>query len=84
MVTVTDIFAGAGGTSTGIGQVAGAEVAIAANHWRHNTARGKAGHLLTPVSEPITKPGSWCRRVERGTRRPTPSIVQCGPCPKTT
>lgn len=34
MITVTDIFAGAGGSSTGIGQVPGVEVVIAANHWQ--------------------------------------------------
>ena len=34
MITVTDIFAGAGGSSTGAAQVPGLHVAIAANHWR--------------------------------------------------
>lgn len=47
MVTVTDIFAGAGGTSTGIGQVAGAEVAIAANHWRLAVDVHQANHPLS-------------------------------------
>ena len=34
MATITDIFAGAGGSSTGAASVPGAEVKIAANHWR--------------------------------------------------
>ena len=34
MITVCDIFAGAGGSSTGIGQVPGVEVVVAANHWK--------------------------------------------------
>lgn len=33
MITVTDIFAGAGGSSTGAASVPGVEVARAANHW---------------------------------------------------
>ena len=34
MLTVTDIFAGAGGSSTGAAAVPGVHVALAANHWR--------------------------------------------------
>ena len=34
MITITDIFAGAGGSSTGAASVPGAEVKIAANHWK--------------------------------------------------
>lgn len=34
MITVTDIFAGAGGSSTGIGHVPGVRVSVAANHWQ--------------------------------------------------
>lgn len=34
MITVTDIFAGAGGSSTGMIDVPGVEVKIAANHWQ--------------------------------------------------
>ncbi len=33
MLTVTDIFAGAGGSSTGMAVVPGVEIAVAANHW---------------------------------------------------
>ncbi|WP_040281358.1 DNA cytosine methyltransferase [Tessaracoccus massiliensis] len=34
MLTITDIFAGAGGSSTGAASVPGVHVALAANHWR--------------------------------------------------
>lgn len=34
MITVTDIFAGAGGSTTGMAQVDGVHVEIAANHWK--------------------------------------------------
>ena len=34
MITLTDIFAGAGGSSTGAASVPGVEVKIAANHWK--------------------------------------------------
>ncbi len=34
MITLTDIFAGAGGSSTGAASVSGVEVKIAANHWK--------------------------------------------------
>ena len=33
MTTVTDIFAGAGGSSTGMAQVPGVHIEVAANHW---------------------------------------------------
>ena len=34
MITLTDIFAGAGGSSTGAASVPGVDVKIAANHWK--------------------------------------------------
>ena len=34
MITVTDIFAGAGGSSTGAATVPGVEIRLAANHWQ--------------------------------------------------
>ena len=34
MITITDIFAGAGGSSTGAASVPGVDVKIAANHWK--------------------------------------------------
>ena len=34
MLTITDLFCGAGGSSSGAGQVPGVRVAMAANHWR--------------------------------------------------
>ena len=48
MATITDIFAGAGGSSTGAASVSGVEVKIAANHWR----RGRhVGFRKIPASE---------------------------------
>lgn len=44
MITVTDIFAGAGGSSTGIGHVPGVHVAVAANHWRLAVDVHQANH----------------------------------------
>lgn len=34
MITVTDIFAGAGGSTTGMTHVPGVEIRVAANHWK--------------------------------------------------
>ena len=39
MITITDLFAGAGGSSTGAIQVPGVSVRIAANHWQLVTLR---------------------------------------------
>ena len=47
MVTVTDIFAGAGGSSTGAASVPGVHVAIAANHWRLAVAVHQENHQAT-------------------------------------
>ncbi len=50
MLTVTDIFAGAGGSSTGAASVPGVEVKLAANHWQ-GTKRERvrlAGNAVTP------------------------------------
>jgi len=53
-ITITDMFCGAGGSSTGAVQ-AGAEVRVAVNHWAravetHNTNHPNALHVLTDVS----------------------------------
>ena len=53
-ITVTDLFAGAGGSSTGAVQ-AGAEVRLAINHWSraietHNTNHPNTVHVLTDLS----------------------------------
>lgn len=53
-VTVTDLFCGAGGSSTGAVQ-AGAEVRLAMNHWQlaietHNTNHPHTDHVLCDVS----------------------------------
>ncbi|WP_202871876.1 DNA cytosine methyltransferase [Kribbella pratensis] len=68
-MTWTDFFAGAGGTSTGIVQVPGMGVALAANHWRlavdtHNTNHPTTEHDCADLSqvEPSRYPstdGAW-------------------------
>src|SRR4051794_865818 len=55
MLTLTDLFAGAGGSSTGAIQVPGVEVQLAANHWRkavdvHNANHPGADHLCADIS----------------------------------
>lgn len=47
MLTVTDLFAGAGGSSTGAAQVPGIEVKIAANHWKLVTEIHALNHPTT-------------------------------------
>lgn len=49
MLTVTDLFAGAGGSSTGMIQVPGVQIAHASNHWQlaidvHNTNHPDTDH----------------------------------------
>lgn len=44
MLTVTDLFAGAGGSSTGMIQVPGVHVRYAANHWHKAVAIHNANH----------------------------------------
>lgn len=53
-ITITDLFCGAGGSSTGAVQ-AGAEVRVAVNHWAraietHHTNHPNALHILTDLS----------------------------------
>ena len=47
MLTMTDLFCGAGGSSTGAVQVPGVEVRIAANHWDIAVAVHNANHPNT-------------------------------------
>ena len=54
MPTLTDIFAGAGGSSTGAIQVPGVEVRLAANHWKlavdvHNANHPNTEHALVDL-----------------------------------
>ncbi|HZU00296.1 MAG TPA: DNA cytosine methyltransferase, partial [Ktedonobacteraceae bacterium] len=54
-VTVTDLFCGAGGSTTGAVQ-AGADVRLAVNHWQravetHNTNYPLVNHILTDISQ---------------------------------
>jgi DNA (cytosine-5)-methyltransferase 1 len=56
MVTVTDLFAGAGGSSTGMISVPGVTVRIAANHWQlacdvHNENHPTTDHAAVDLHE---------------------------------
>lgn len=55
MLTLTDLFCGAGGSSTGAIAVPGVQVRIASNHWdlaveTHNTNHPDADHLCADLS----------------------------------
>lgn len=55
-ITITDLFAGAGGSSTGAIQVPGVTVRLAANHWQkavdvHNANHPNADHLCADISQ---------------------------------
>src|SRR5690606_21251318 len=55
-LTLTDLFAGAGGASTGATHVPGVEVYVAANHWQravdvHNANHPDALHVCADVSQ---------------------------------
>lgn len=55
MLTLTDLFCGAGGSSTGATMVPGIEVKLAANHWdlaieTHNANHPDADHLQADIS----------------------------------
>lgn len=56
MLTLTDMFCGAGGSSTGALAVPGVEVRSAMNHWdlaieTHNTNHPDADHILADISQ---------------------------------
>lgn len=56
MLTLTDMFCGAGGSSTGAVQVPGVVVRAATNHWQlaidtHNTNHQDADHICADVSQ---------------------------------
>ena len=56
MLTVTDLFCGAGGSSSGAELVPGVRVRMAANHWRlavetHNTNLPHADHDVADISQ---------------------------------
>lgn len=56
MLTATDLFCGAGGTSTGMEQVPGVTVVMAANHWQlavdtHNRNLPHAAHDVADLSQ---------------------------------
>jgi DNA (cytosine-5)-methyltransferase 1 len=55
-LTLTDLFCGAGGSSTGAVAIPGVEVRIASNHWElavetHNTNHPTADHLCADLSQ---------------------------------
>lgn len=55
-LTLTDLFCGAGGSSTGAVSVPGVEVRVASNHWQlaietHNTNHQKADHICADLSQ---------------------------------
>lgn len=54
--TLTDMFCGAGGSSTGAIQVPGVQVRVASNHWQtaietHNTNHPEADHICADLSQ---------------------------------
>lgn len=56
MLTLTDLFCGAGGSSTGAVQIPGVTVRMASNHWSlavetHNTNHPDADHLCADLSQ---------------------------------
>ena len=56
MLTITDLFCGAGGSSSGAEMVPGVRVRMAANHWRlavetHNTNLPHADHDVADISQ---------------------------------
>lgn len=56
MITVSDFFAGAGGSSTGMSQVPNVEVTIAANHWQtaidiHNANHENTDHAMVDLHQ---------------------------------
>ncbi len=56
MLTLTDLFCGAGGSSTGAVEIPGVEVRMASNHWdlaveTHNTNHPDADHLCADLSQ---------------------------------
>lgn len=56
MITLTDLFCGAGGSSTGAVQVPGVSVRVASNHWRlavdtHEANHPDTGHVCADLSQ---------------------------------
>jgi DNA (cytosine-5)-methyltransferase 1 len=84
MLTATDLFCGAGGSSSGIEQVPGVQVRMAANHWAlavetHNANLPHADHDCADVSQVDFRryPRPTCcgrRRSARTTARRRPEV----------
>lgn len=97
MLTLTDLFCGAGGSSSGAIQVPGVQVRMAANHWAlavatHNTNHPNTDHDTANISqtEPRRYPGTdllWaspeCTKHSkaRGKKDPEPNLFD-KPLPK--
>jgi len=63
-ITVTDMFCGCGGSSTGAAAINGVEVKLAMNHWRlavdsHNTNHPNTDHDCADIQQ--TDPRRYCR-----------------------
>ena len=72
MITLTDIFAGAGGSSTGAASVPGVDVKIAANHWKlavevHNENHPTTEHACVDLhmEDPRNFPRTGVESLER-------------------
>lgn len=74
MITVTDLFCGAGGSSTGAIQVPGVEVRAASNHWQlavdtHQTNHPDADHICADLYQVAARIGISYRSLDRWVRR---------------
>lgn len=90
MITLTDLFCGAGGSSTGAIQVPGVKVRVASNHWQlavdtHSENHGDTGHICADLSQidPIYYPRTdilWAspectnHSIASGSRRKVPDL----------
>ncbi len=66
MITVTDLFCGAGGSGLGATAVAGVELRIAANHWAlaiqtHATNVPDTDHVVESGCRPVADVFGFCR-----------------------
>lgn len=91
MLTLTDLFAGAGGSSTGAVQSGRVEVRMAANHWQravevHNANHPDADHICADISQYDPRrvrktdllwasPECTNHSQAKGVKRPTPETL---------
>ncbi|MDN5687096.1 MAG: DNA cytosine methyltransferase [Brachybacterium sp.] len=90
MITLTDLFCGAGGSSTGAVQVPGVQVRVASNHWdlaveTHEANHPDTGHVCADLSQidpryyPRTdilwaSPECTNHSIAKGSRKVTPDL----------